>query len=207
MMKIDDISKLNSLYLDVLRELGNIGTGNALTALSSMTGKRLDMRVPLVKILKLSDVPDLLGDPEKKVVGVFFEMSGDVKANILFVLTVNSAKQIINMILNREAVNEEFDDMEISVISEVSNILVASYVNALSQLMNLKLAITPPAYSMDMAGAILSVPAVQFGEIGDYALYIETDFLEDSDRINGYIFMIPDVGGLEKIMRYLGVDY
>lgn len=207
MMKIDDISKLNSFYLDVLRELGNIGTGNALTALSSMTGKKLDMRVPLVKILKLIDVPDLLGDPERKIVGVFFEMSGDVKANILFVLTVNSAKQIINMILNAEATNEEFTDLEISVIAEVSNILVASYVNALSQLMNLKLTITPPAYSVDMAGAILSVPAVQFGEIGEYALYIENDFLEDNDRVNGYIFMIPDVSGLEKIMRYLGVDY
>lgn len=205
-MRIDDISKLNSIYLDVLRELGNIGTGNALTALSSMTGKKLDMRVPLVKILKLSDVPELLGDPERKIIGVFFEMWGDVEANILFVLTVNSAKQIISMVLNKEMDNDEFDDIDVSVISEVSNILVASYVNALAQLMNLKLTITPPAYSVDMAGAILSVPAIQFGEMGEYALYIETNFLED-DEINGYIFMIPDVGGLEKIMRYLGVDY
>jgi len=70
-METVDVSNLNSFYLDVLRELGNIGTGNALTALSAMTGKKLDMHVPMVKILKLSQVPDLMGNPEEKVAGVF----------------------------------------------------------------------------------------------------------------------------------------
>ncbi|WP_051585785.1 chemotaxis protein CheC [Caldanaerobius polysaccharolyticus] len=204
-METVDVSNLNSLYLDVLRELGNIGTGNALTALSAMTGKKLDMHVPMVKILKLSQVPDLMGNPEEKVAGVFFEMTGDIKANILFVLNMSSAREVVDIVLGSNRADGDFGDMEVSAISEISNILVASYVNALSHLMNLKLTISPPAYSADMAGAILSVPAVQFGEVGDYALYIETEFLENDKRIDGYIFLIPDVEGIGRIMKHLGV--
>ncbi|MGB9809685.1 MAG: chemotaxis protein CheC, partial [Caldanaerobacter sp.] len=90
-MRDVDINRLNEIYLDVLKELGNIGAGNAITALSTMIGKKVDMKVPTIKILELIEVPDIFGSPDTVIVGIYFGLDGDVKGNILFALDLKSA--------------------------------------------------------------------------------------------------------------------
>ncbi|WIV10880.1 chemotaxis protein CheC [Proteiniborus sp. MB09-C3] len=200
-----DMNNLNSILLDVLKELGNIGSGNAATALATMIDKKVDMRVPQVKILEFKDVGEILGDSETPVVGIYFKMSDEIEGNIMFVLDIDSALNLTNMLFGRSNSKNELDEMDMSALSEVGNILSASYINSLSALTGLKLKLSVPSICVDMAAAILSVPAVQFGHIGEHVIFIETQFEEDDRLITGDLFLIPEVDSFEKILSSLGV--
>lgn len=202
-----DMDNLNSVLLDVLKELGNIGSGNAATALAKIIDKKVDMNVPQVNVMEFNDVADILGGAETTVVGIYFEMSGDVLGNIMFCLDFKSAKNLVDIIFSREKNDKDLSEMDISALSEVGNILAASYVNSLSSLTGLKLKISVPSISIDMAGAILSVPAVQFGCIEDKVLFIETQFQEDNEHVSANFFLIPEMKSYKKIMKSLGVTW
>lgn len=200
-----NIENLNSFMIDVLKELGNIGAGNAATALASLISKKVDMNVPDVKILELKNVAEILGGEENLIVGIYFELKEDIVGNMMFALDLNSAINLTNILYNREKEGTELDEMDISALSEVGNILASSYANSLSALTGLKAFISVPSISVDMAGAILSVPAIQFGHMGDHALMIETVFIEGDHLVSGNFFLLPDPKSFDKILNALGV--
>lgn len=200
-----DVENLNNIMLDVLKEIGNIGSGNAATALASMLSKRVDMNVPQVKILEFKEVAGILGGEEELVVGIYFDLDDDIKGNIMFILDLESAINLTNMLLNRDKIGDQLDDMAISALSEVGNILASSYVNSLSALTGFKITVSIPSLAIDMAGAILSVPAIQFGYISDQVLFIETVFEENNKSVKGNLFLLPDMNSFEKILSSLGV--
>ena len=199
------VDNLSDQMLDVLKELGNIGSGNAATALATMINKKVDMDVPEVRILEFKNVSEVLGDEEQPIVGIYFEMNGDIDGNIMFTLDIESAKNLVNMLFGTSCESEDMDEMSISALAEVGNILAASYINSLSVLTGLKIGLSVPSVSIDMAGAIISVPAIQFGHIGDHAIFIETQFEEGERAINGDLFLVPEVESFEKILKSLGV--
>ncbi|HPT62798.1 MAG TPA: chemotaxis protein CheC [Candidatus Atribacteria bacterium] len=197
------------MQLDALREVGNIGAGNAATALSKVVGKRVKMEVPLVKILPLKDVPDWLGGPEKEVLGVYLTMSGAANGHILFVMTIEDALKIMNILLgdltpSREQVLD-MDEIARSAMEEIGNILSSSYLSALADFTGLRLNHSVPALAIDMAGAIVDVILIEISKRGDYALLIETEFVEEENKIKGYFMLIPDTSSLEIILQAIGV--
>ncbi|QQY80713.1 chemotaxis protein CheC [Keratinibaculum paraultunense] len=200
-----DVNNLNDMMIDILGEIGNIGSGNAVTALANMLSKRVDMNVPQVKILEFNEVATLLGGEENLVVGIYLDLDEEIRGNIMFMLDIESAINLSNMLLNREDTVEKLDDMAISALSEVGNILASSYVNSLSALTGLKITVSVPSLAIDMAGAILSVPAIQFGYIADQVLFIETVFKEGDNTVKGNLFLLPDMNSFKKILSSLGV--
>ena len=201
-----DVTNLNTMMIDILGEIGNIGSGNAVTALARMLSKRVDMNVPRVRILEFKDVAKVLGGEERLVVGIYLDLNRDISGNIMFILDLDSAINLTNMLLNRTERKDELDDMAMSALSEVGNILASSYVNSLSSLTNLDIAISVPSLAIDMAGAILSVPAIQFGYISDQVLLIETIFEEGNNSVKGNLFLLPDMVSFEKTLSSLGVS-
>lgn len=200
------LDNLNSMQIDVLKEIGNIGAGNAATALSKMIAKRIDMDVPKVNILEFKDVAELVGGPEAVVVGIYFKVSGDISGSIMFLLDKNSAKFLISLLMSVEGSSDELSEMEISALQEVGNILAGSYLSSLSSLTGLSLIVSVPSLALDMAGAILSVPVILFGQVGDKVMLIETDFIEGSQHVKGNFFLIPDEDSYEILLKSLGVD-
>ncbi len=199
------IENLNSIQIDVLREVGNIGAGNAATALSKMISKRIDMDVPKVNILEFKDVADLVGGPEASVIGIYFKVTGDITGSIMYLMDKKSARYLTNLLMSREAENDILDEMEISALQEVGNILAGSYLSSLSSLTGLKLMVSVPSLACDMAGAILSVPVILFGQVGDKVMLIETDFIEGSEHVKGNFFLVPDEDSFEILLKSLGV--
>lgn len=201
-----NIGDLDSLQIDVLREIGNIGAGNAATALAKMLNKKVDMDVPKVRILEFKDINDILGGAETLVVGILLRVNGDIAGDIMFILELDAARVLVNILMGKPVDNtDEFSEMDISALKEVGNILTGSYLNALSTLTNLKIMPSVPDVAIDMAGAILSVPAIEFGKVGDTILYIETAFTEGSTRVVGDFLLIPDVESYSILLKALGV--
>ena len=169
-MSLDSVTQN---YMDVLKEIGNIGAGNAMTALSQMLQCKVDMQVPQVRLLEFQEVGSLMGGEEQLMVGVYLAVEGDITGSIMFLVRTDSAKHLVNkLMMGMASEGDELNEMEISAMKEISNIITGAYLNSLSMLTNLKIYPSPPALALDMAGAILSVPAIEFGSIGDKILLI-----------------------------------
>lgn len=200
------LEKVTENYFDVLREIGNIGAGNAMTALSQMLQCKVDMQVPQVKLLEFKDIGALMGGEEQIMVGIYLAVEGDITGSIMFLVKQDSAKHLVNKIMMGMGGSEGpgLNEMELSAMKEVSNIITGAYLNSLSALTNLKIYPSPPELAVDMAGAILSVPAIEFGAIGDKILLIQSQFYDDT-MIDGYFILIPDLESYAKILRSLGM--
>ena len=200
-----DLSLLNSFHLDVLKEIGNIGAGNAATALAKLLNKKVEMKVPQIRIMGFSEVNEVLGGAETPVVGILLAVLGDISGNILFVLEQSAANTLVNILMSKKPDEEmEYNEITLSALKEIGNILTSSYLSALSALTGLTIKPDVPALAIDMAGAILSVPAIEFGKTTDTVLYIETEFIEGKDRVIGDFFLVPDTESYIRLLDTLG---
>ena len=199
------LEQVTETYYDVLKELGNIGAGNAMTALSQMLQCKVDMKVPQVRLLEFSEVGEMMGGEELIMVGVFLGVEGDITGSMMFMVEEHTARHLIQKItMGMLPEGNEFEEMGLSAMKEVGNIITGAYLNSLSSLTNLKIFPTPPALTVDMAGAILSVPAIQFGIFGDKILLIQSQF-HDEIQLDGYFILIPDMESYAKILTSLGL--
>lgn len=198
------LNSMNSLVLDVLKEIGNIGAGNAATALAKMLNTKIDMNVPKANVLDFTDVPELIGGAESLVCSVLFKIEGDLNGSIMFLLDIDSSKNLVKLLMSGYEVNA-IDDFAKSALNEIGNILSGAYVSSLSALTGLNLKISVPSLAIDMAGAILSVPAIQFGQVSDKILIIETEFLQGNDNVSGFFLLVPDYDSYDILLNSLGV--
>ena len=199
-----NFDEMSQEYFDILKELGNIGAGNATTALAQMLQCKVDMSVPKVGLLEFKEVGTAMGGEEQIMAGIYLGVEGDITGSIMFLLEKNSARFLVSKLMGMEMEGEEFSEMEFSALKEVGNIITGAYLNSLSSLTNLKIFPTIPDVAVDMAGAIMSVPAIQFGAVGDRMLLIQTQFF-DEVAIDGYFILIPDLESYSKILSALGM--
>ncbi|MBP3339042.1 MAG: chemotaxis protein CheC [Lachnospiraceae bacterium] len=207
MAKID-LDNMESVQFDVLREIGNIGAGNATTALSKLLDARIDMRVPKVNLAGFSEITGIIGDEEEVMVGILLSLEGDVNGMMMFLLDTASAGRLVATLLKQEENIDkdiyDFSEMELSALNEIGNIITGAYLSALSDLTKLTIVSSVPTLQVDMAGAILSIPAIEFSKIGDKVLLIETQFDEES-HINGYFLLVPELESYDVILNSLGL--
>lgn len=199
------IDNLDNIHLDVFKEVANIGAGNAATALSLMVDRPIDMNVPKLNIIDFSAVEDILGGAEKQVTGIYLEFYGDITGTVMFILDRISTTNLLSLLFDNNDHNTDLNEMDLSALKEVGNILTGSFLTSLSKMTGLSVKYTVPDISVDMAGAILSVPLIVFGQQGDSALFIETNFLGGSKPISGHLFLIPNIDSYATILESLGV--
>lgn len=199
------LDNVNEMYLDVFKEIGNIGAGNATTAIASMLNSAIDMKVPKVELMEASKLGGAICPEEETIVGIFLEVTNDISGSMMFLMKMDAAHHLVGKLMGMERpMDQPFDEMELSAMKEIGNIIAGSYLSAISNMTNLKILPSVPYIAVDMAAAILSVPAIQFGQYGDNALLIETEFGDDV-MINGYYILMPDEESYVKILSSLGI--
>lgn len=200
---------VNSMYFDVLKELGNIGAGNATTAIATMLNLTIDMKVPNVELIAVEDLGGAICPEEETIVGIFLEVQNDISGSMMFLMRLDSAHYLVDRLMGGMGGDASgdgaFSEMELSALKEIGNIIAGSYLSALSTMTQLMITPSVPYISVDMAAAILSVPAIQFGQFGDNALLIETEFGDDV-MIEGYFILLPDEDSYDKILQSLGIS-
>jgi len=202
---------LSSVHLDILKEIGNIGSGNAATALSQLLNKKIDMKVPQVRIISFDEMMDLLGGSDNVVAGVFLRVEGDAPGSMFFILPIKGAEAYIHQLVGDHSItlsDPPYNELGLSALQELGNILSGSYLSALSDLTKLDLYPTVPALAIDMVGAIISYGLIELSQVSDYAIVIDTTIHEDdkkSDSLNGHFFLLPDPDSFEIIFKAIGV--
>lgn len=198
------VGDMSTHYMDVLKELGNIGAGNAATALAELLQCKVDMSVPQVKLINFSEIGKLIGGEEQVMAGMYLAIQRDITGSILFLLKEDVALHLVKKLMGDYAVDIR-GEMEQSALKEISNIITGAYLNALGTMTGLRIEPSVPDITIDMAGAILSVPAIEFGILGDEMLLIQSQ-IYDEIAIDGFFIMVPDVDSYKRILTSLGLS-
>ncbi len=207
-MGIKSYEDMDTMALDVMREIGSIGTGSAATALSSLIGEQVRMTVPKIEIKNFNDAITLMGGPEDVVAAVLVKMSGDMKGTMLFLLRMEFVNAVLSRILHKKIDDyTQLYEMEISVLSEVGNIMISSYVNALSTLAGMDIQLSVPAIAVNMLGGIMSVPMAEMGYETDSLMLINGQLVLKDEHHDSTLLMLPDIESLNKLMNRLVDNY
>ena len=209
-MSHDHLEEFSDMEFDVLKELSNIGAGNATTAISTMMNLKMNMNIPVIKFLEFKELAEVIGGAENIVVGILLGLQSDLDGMMMFIMDRRSAVEVINTILSMNGAptmseDADFDEMDLSVLQELGNIIAGAYLSAISTMTNLVITATVPYLSVDMAGAILSVPAIEYGKISDRALLIQSQFNDEGLNVDGYFILIPTLESFDKIFSALGL--
>jgi len=197
---------LNEIHMDVLQEIGNIGAGNAATSLSVMMNAPVDISLPKVNLVGFNEVAGAMGGAETTGYGVLVNLEGDIDGMMMFILDKRFAHQILNVLMGgMYETFDELDEIALSAIKEVGNILSAAYVNSIAELTGLRINLSIPFVSIDMIGALLSVPIVKFGAIGDKVLFIEEQFSSNRETVSSHMVLFAEIESLNLILGKLGL--
>ena len=199
---------LNDTQLDVMREIGNIGAGNACTALSGLIGTPIDMSVPRVQLLGIDSTSDYLGGDDKEVLGIRIDVKADLTGMMYHIVNKRFAERLINTFYEKKLDTiKSIDEMDMSFISEMGNITSGAYANALATLSGYVVDIgtpTPGGYSIS---EILKVPIETFGEVGDKILVVDEQFIIDSEKLTSNMILVLEKDSLHRLFDKLGVEH
>ena len=201
---MDGYAGLDEISMDILKEIGNVGTGNAVTSLSQMMGQPIELDMPSLRVIKYHKVYELLEQPEELQTGILIEVTGQLKGIFLFMLSETFTRAVLDTMLGEaERKLTSLDDMECSLISELGNIMCGSYVRALSQLMDMDMDVSVPELCIDMGGAILSYPMSRWVIVSDDILLTENIFHMSGEIFKGRILFLPEQEDLGTMLSRL----
>lgn len=206
-MGIQKYEDMNSTELDIIKEIGSIGSGNAATALSRMLSAKVSMNIPKVSVVGFNEAVALVGEPEETVAAVLVEMSDEINGIMLFIMKEEFAEEVLKrMIGSGESNFMSLSEMGASALAEIGNIMISSYVNAMSKLAQVDIALSVPQISVNMLGGILSLPMAVFGITSDRLLMIKGKFVMNDKEVTGDMLLLPDVESLNVLMKKLGME-
>lgn len=206
-MAIKGYEELDSIEIDALREIGSIGTGNAATALSQMLNREIRITLPEVRIMEYNEAIEWIGGAELISAGVLVKLGGQVNGIALSLQQLDFVNLIMDS-LGLEKINEysELTEISNSALIEIGNIMISTFVNALSELAGISIELTVPAFTVDMQGAIMLVPMAELGVQSNHLMTIGGNFVCDGKQEPCRLLLSPDIRSLNFLLRKLGVD-
>lgn len=205
-MTIKNYDELTAMEIDTLREIGSIGTGNAATALSSMIGREVRITYPEVRIMGYNEAIEWIGGPEAITAGVLVGISGQLNGIMLSVQPLDFVNLVFGTMFEKSLGDySELDELGSSALIEIGNIMISTFINALSGLADVKVELTVPSFTVDMQGAILAVPMAEYGGQSDYIMTIGANFIVGGSEVPCRLLLSPDIRSLNYLLRKLGV--
>ena len=198
-------------HLDVFKEIGNIGAGNAASSLAGLLNRRITMSVPDASVVPFNSMLNVLDGPETLVAGMLIDFTGELNGYILLLLAMDDAMAMVSQALEQPvrdttAPDFQLNDMERDTLVEISNILVGSFLSAISTMSGLRVMTSVPQIAVDMLGAIISIATIEYGKIGDSVLFLKTQFVDPSKEMSGHFFLIPDYNSYKILLKSLGLE-
>ncbi len=200
------MNELNEMHVSVLTEIGNIGSGNAATALASLLNTFVDIEIPNIHLPNFEDVPKFLGGADNMALGLTVNLTGDIQGMMLEIIQKDFANRLINTFYEKEISSlSDISEMDLSVVREMGNITTAAYVNSIAKMTNTFINITPPKDYIDTVGNILSLPEQQIHEVGRKVLFIDERFRIADTQIQSSMILILEVNSMDVLLTKLGI--
>lgn len=209
MSDTNPVGLFNDTHMDIFKEIASMGTAHAATALASIMDKKVVVTSLNVSWVDFQNVTDFIGGPDNVIAGILVSLSGNMRGMVMHLLELESANIITNVMMGMggeaKVAKKEFNEMEVSALEEMGNIMIASYINSLAELVQCKIKPSAPSLSIDMANAVLSVPVAEFGKMADKVLIIESKLSVDNVNFTGYFSFLPNLDSFQQLLKALGV--
>ena len=207
-MGFNNLNELDAMHLDVLREIGNIGSGNAATSLSSMLNTTVEIEVPTISLINYENVSQYLGGKDNEVIGLALGLEADIEGVMLHVVQPRFASRIVNAFYPKEIETlEDINEMDLSAVKETSNITTAAYVNSMASMTNTFINITPPIEYLDTVENVLKHASNRFDAIGNQVIYIDENLYIGNTQIKSSMILILQIDSLKLLFDKLGIAY
>ena len=207
-MGFNNLNELDAMHLDVLREIGNIGSGNAATSLSSMLNTTVEIEVPTISLINYENVSQYLGGKDNEVIGLALGLEADIEGVMLHVVQPRFASRIVNTFYPKEIETlEDINEMDLSAVKETSNITTAAYVNSMASMTNTFINITPPIEYLDTVENVLKHASNRFDAIGNQVIYIDENLYIGDTQIKSSMILILQIDSLKLLFDKLGIPY
>ena len=207
-MGFNNLNDLDAMHLDVLREIGNIGSGNAATSLSSMLNTPVEIEVPNISLINYDHVSQYLGGKDRKVIGLALGLEADIEGVMLHVVQPKFASRIVNAFYPKEIQTlEDINEMDLSAVKETSNITTAAYVNSMATMTDTFINITPPIEYLDTVENVLKRASDRFDAIGHQVIYIDENLYIVDTEIKSSMILILQIDSLKKLFDKLEIPY
>ena len=207
-MGFNNLNELDAMHLDVLREIGNIGSGNAATSLSSMLNTTVEIEVPTISLINYENVSQYLGGKDNEVIGLALGLEADIEGVMLHVVQPRFASRIVNTFYPKEIETlEDINEMDLSAVKETSNITTAAYVNSMASMTNTFINITPPIEYLDTVENVLKHASNRFDAIGNQVIYIDENLYIGNTQIKSSMILILEIDSLKRLFDKMGIPY
>jgi chemotaxis protein CheC len=211
-----DLNSMNKIHLDAIREIGNIGAGNAATALSALLGCPVEIDIPKAELVSIYELDSYYDDPDSSYAAVFAASDSEEPFNFMLLVREDAVSKLVSMLVSKQFgmqmdVSTMPQDMIDSALGEIGNILLGSFLNSVNSLLGVTSGITTPSVTHDMLASILSVVSAMFGQYGDIALVTKSNLnvmpenQAESDSLDANILLASEPQALETLLRKLGV--
>ncbi|MFW5895210.1 MAG: chemotaxis protein CheC [archaeon] len=200
---------------DTLREIGNIGSGNAITALSQLIKKKIDVDLTDVGIVAYNNLSSQFGNPQEKVCGIFSHIKEPSQSTILQVFELNPLMKVVANLAGKDSqldpneINKksDLDDFALSTVEEMGNIMAGHYASALADLTGAKMVIDKPEFAMNEARKLGKFLGQELESISEFLVLIKTSIRIKDLELNGVFFFIPDINTVKNMFNNLGIQY
>ena len=204
---MDNVLNITREQLDALREIGNIGSGNAASALAQFLNRKIDMSVPNASIMDLNDIPKIVGGPNTPLLGIFLKIMGEISGRFLLLIPEATSVKILQTLMPGFEISSltKMGEMESSCMREIGNILAGAFLNALSVLTQTPMLNSLPSLNFDYAGAMIDNVVADMTAVSDKVLMMETSFIEEQEDMRIHIFILPAPDSLKLLLQKIGV--
>ena len=204
----NDKAKFTDAEYDVLKECGNVGIGNAATALSTMLNKKVEINIPETKFVPIERFADELGGPEAIVEAIYLEVLGDLTGESLFVFPESGARELVDLMMGQEiGTTKSIGENENSAIKEMANIVMGAYLSSLATMMDMKILPNIPHTASDMVQALMDFMLAKFSTHSNEILIVKEKIGVDGNNINGTFIIILDDKSLKKMIDKIHSKY
>ncbi len=206
--------ELTSEQLDILKEFGNLGSGHAITALSELVNEKVDVSLTAVNLVPFWKIPDLFDNPNTDAFGIYSDIINKTDLSIIQIFTKESMINLANHLSDNDKINvsdiksiKDLDDLSISIIREIGNILSGNYASALANLLSISLVPNVPIVALDNLNAMLDTLIAKYSKFSDYTIIVKTRLSVKEIKLNGIICLIPSMDILKELFKILNIKY
>lgn len=205
---MENLLNLTEMEKDALKEVGNVGTGNAATALSKLLNKHVEIIIPETKFIPIKQFAQELGGPETIVVSTYLEIFGGLSGEAIFIFPVKSAEKVVDVMMNQPVgTSKIMDEMSESAFKEMSNIFTGAYITSLGDMMQTKLLPSVPHITTDMLQSVMDFMLAKVSNYSDTILSIKTKIEIKDIEIEGNFVILFDIVSINKLLHILKEMY
>jgi len=204
---VNSYEELSELQLDAIREVASIGSGNAATALSSLLSQQVRIDVPNVSLMEFDEAMMILGGPETIACGILVRLSGDMTGIILYLQELDFINVILKSVFDKTVTGyDKLEELDMSALIEIGNIGISSYINSLAAFAGMDVQLSVPAFCINMAGAMVSVPMAAYGYETNKLMLLDGSFWCGGRAVSSKLLLVPEITSLNELLKRLGVN-